>query len=195
MGTPSHSDILQRMVDAVEQVWRRLVRVCEEFRYARIDYAVVGGNAVAAWVKTIDPGGIRNTPDIDILIRREDRDAVKRVLGAAGFHYRHANGRDMFLDRPDASPRGAVHILFAGETVKPDQPVPNPDVSECVEMDAIRFATLDALVRTKLSSYRLKDRMHLVDLIEIGLLDRTWAGRLPSVLAARLQQLLDTPDG
>lgn len=183
------------MVDAVEQVRLRLLRARDALRTAGIDYAIVGGNAVAAWVKTIDPAGIRTTLDVDILIRRADFEDVKRALGAAGFHYRHANSLDMFLDKPGASPREAVHILFAGETVKPDQPLPNPDVSECVEMDAIRFATLDALVRNKLSSYRLKDRMHLVDLIQIGLVDSAWTRRLPPILAARLQQLLDTPDG
>ncbi len=194
MATSGHADIVQRMVNAVEKVRQRLIRACEALRAAGIDYAIVGGNAVAAWVKTVDPAGIRTTLDVDILVRRADFEAVKRALGAARFHYRHAGGLDMFLDHPGASPREAVHLLFAGETVKPDQPVPNPDVSESVEMDAIRFATLDALVKNKLSSYRLKDRMHLVDLIQIGLVDATWTRRLPPALAQRLQTLLDAPD-
>jgi hypothetical protein len=40
-----------------------------------------------------------------------------------------------------------------------------------------------------------KDRTHLRDLIEIGLIDATWPQRLAPELAARLQQLLDTPEG
>jgi hypothetical protein len=32
-------------------------------------------------------------------------------------------------------------------------------------------------------------------MIDVGLLDDTWIPRLPSELAARLQELLDTPDG
>lgn len=46
----------------------------------------------------------------------------------------------------------------------------------------------------KLTSYRDKDRMHLRDLIEVGLVDTSWIARLPAALAARLQSLLDNPE-
>lgn len=190
--------ILQRMVDAVEKVRQRLIAAAAALQSAGIEYAIVGGNAVAAWVKTIDPGGIRTTLDVDILVRREDFVAAKAALEAAGFTYRHAKSLDMFLDHPGASPREAIHILFALERVKDDQPEPNPDVSEFVEMDSIRFASLDALVRSKLSSYRLKDRMHLVDMLEVGLVNASWVARLRSThpsLANRLQLMIDSPEG
>jgi hypothetical protein len=35
---------------------------------------VAGGNAVAAWVATVDPSAVRNTQDVDILLRRADLD-------------------------------------------------------------------------------------------------------------------------
>jgi hypothetical protein len=47
----------------------------------------------------------------------------------------------------------------------------------------------------KLISWRLKDKMHLVDLIQIGLIDAKWPARLPPPLAERLQQLIDNPNG
>jgi hypothetical protein len=47
----------------------------------------------------------------------------------------------------------------------------------------------------KLTSYRRKDQVHLLDMLEIGLIDATWPARFPPELAARLQQLIDTPDG
>ncbi len=47
----------------------------------------------------------------------------------------------------------------------------------------------------KLTSFRDKDRVHLRDLLEVGLLDATWLPRLPEVLRERLQELIDTPDG
>jgi len=47
----------------------------------------------------------------------------------------------------------------------------------------------------KLTSFRLKDRVHILDFIEVGLIDATWIPRLPVDLAARLQELLDNPDG
>jgi hypothetical protein len=46
----------------------------------------------------------------------------------------------------------------------------------------------------KLTSYRLKDRVHILDMIGVGLIDATWPARLPAPLGARLQQLLDNPN-
>jgi hypothetical protein len=50
-------------------------------------------------------------------------------------------------------------------------------------------------MRMKLVSYRRKDQVHLLDPIGVGLLDSTWPARLPPPLSARLQQLLDDPNG
>jgi hypothetical protein len=47
----------------------------------------------------------------------------------------------------------------------------------------------------KLNSFRLKDQVHLLDMIGVGLVDQTWPARLPAALASRLQQLLDNPNG
>lgn len=47
----------------------------------------------------------------------------------------------------------------------------------------------------KLTSFRDRDRMHLRDLIDVGLVDETWTAQLPAELATRLQELLDNPDG
>lgn len=129
------------------------------------------------------------------MIRRRDFDAVKSALQGAGFVYRRAAGMDLFLDHAAASARDAVHIVFSGETVRANEPAPNPDVSESLEMGAIRVLDLEALVRIKLTAFRRKDQVHLADLIEIGLIDTAWPSRFPPVLAERLQHLLDTPDG
>ena len=47
----------------------------------------------------------------------------------------------------------------------------------------------------KLTSNRDKDRTHLRDFMEVGLVDSTWLPRLPAELSQRLKQLLDTPEG
>ena len=47
----------------------------------------------------------------------------------------------------------------------------------------------------KLNAFRRKDQVHLGDLISLGLIDATWLPRLVPEHAARLQQLLDDPDG
>ena len=46
----------------------------------------------------------------------------------------------------------------------------------------------------KLTSYRDKDRMHLRDLIDVGLADRSSCQGLPAELAERLHFLLDHPE-
>src|SRR5438067_13599892 len=113
---------LERMVSAVEKVRQRLLKAAAALRERGVPYAVIGGNAVAAWVSSVDESAVRNTQDVDILIRREDLDRVKAVLGAVGFVYRRSAGLDIFLDGPKAKAREAVHIVFANEKVRPHEP-------------------------------------------------------------------------
>ncbi|MEM8945803.1 MAG: hypothetical protein AAGD11_11525 [Planctomycetota bacterium] len=47
----------------------------------------------------------------------------------------------------------------------------------------------------KLVAHRLKDRVHLRDMIDVGLIDETWPAKYPGELGQRLQVLLDDPDG
>jgi hypothetical protein len=186
---------LDRMVTAVEKVRQRLLRSTAALEASGVPYAVAGGNAVAVWVARVDEAAVRNTVDVDILIRRQDLDAAKAALEAAGFHYRHVGGMDVFLDGPDAKVRDAVHLVFAGEMVRPHEVSPNPAVEESELADHFRVLSLEALVRIKLTAFRDKDRTHLRDMIEVGLLDQSWVSRYPPELGARLQHLLDTPNG
>ena len=119
-------DLLDRMVSAVEEVRERLLRATAALDRAGVLYAVIGGNAVASWVASVDEAAVRNTQDVDILLRRADLPAANAALEGAGFIYRHVRGVDMFLDGPDAKVRNAVHVLFAGEKVRPDDLLPSP---------------------------------------------------------------------
>lgn len=185
----------ERVAIAVEQVRHRLRRAVTALEKAAVPYAVCGGHAVAVWVTRADQGGVRNTPDVNILVRRADFDAAKVAMEAAGFVYRHVKSIDMFLDGPGAKARDAVHVIFANEKVKTDDVVPAPDVTESEPGDSFGVVALDALVRMKLVANRDKDRTHLRDFIEVGLVDATWPARFPPELAARLQHILDNPDG
>jgi hypothetical protein len=78
-------DVLERMVLAVEKVRERLRRAAGVLDAAGIPYAVIGGNAVAAWVSKVDPGAARNTVDVDLMINRSDLPAVTKALESAGF--------------------------------------------------------------------------------------------------------------
>ena len=183
------------MIRAVEKVRQRVLRAASALEKADIPYAVAGGNAVAAWVSRVDEAAVRNTQDVDILLRRTDLEAAKIAMAEAGFVYRHAAGIDMFLDGPDAKARDAVHVVFAGEKVRREYTDPAPDVSESEATESFRVLELESLVRMKLTSFRDKDKMHVRDLLEVGLIDAAWVDRLPAELGARLQVLLDTPDG
>src|SRR5215475_6855022 len=120
----------ERMIRAVEKVRERLLRAAAALEAGAIPYAVAGGNAVAAWVSRVDEAAVRNTQDVDILLRRADLAQAKQVLAEAGFIHRHAASVDMFLDGPDAKARDAVHIVFSGEKVRPEYILPVPDVAE-----------------------------------------------------------------
>lgn len=188
-------DILERMVLAVEKVRERLRRASAALDAAGIPYAVIGGNAVAAWVSKVDPGAARNTVDVDLMVNRSDFQAVTVALEEVGFVYQDLLGVAMFLDGPNGSPRDAVHLLFAGEKVRPHYAAAAPDLDTAEEHDAYQLLALEPLVRMKLTSFRRKDQVHLLDLIEVGLIDRSWLDRLQLELATRLQELLDDPDG
>jgi hypothetical protein len=186
---------LERMVRAVEKVRERLLRATAALQQAGVPYAVAGGNAVASWVSGVDEAAVRNTQDVDLLLRRSDLEAAKAALATAGFVWRHVAGIDLFLDGPQAKARDAVHIVFAAEKVRPEYALPAPDVTEVDQAPAFRVLSLDALVRMKLTSFRRKDQMHLLDLLDVGLIDASWCSRLPPELAPRLQELIANPNG
>jgi hypothetical protein len=187
-------DVLDRMVLAVEKVRERLHRSTQALEAAGIPYAVVGGNAVAAWVSKVDPDAARNTVDVDLMINRADLEAVKVAMASAGFIYQEVYGVHMFLDGPDGRPRSAVHILFAGEKVDPSYTDAAPEVTSLGQHEAYKLVDLEPLVRMKLTSFRRKDQVHIQDLMNVRLVDETWVSRLTPELAARLQELVDEPE-
>lgn len=188
-------ELWARIERAVEIVKDRLRRVTQALNAADIPYAVIGGNAVQHWVAQVDESVVRNTRDVDIILRRSDLDRATAALAPHGFIYRHSRGVSMFLDGPDAKARDAVYVIFAGEKVTSDSLVAAPDVDRFVMMENARTLPLEDLVTMKLTSFRDKDRVHIRDMASIGLIDETWPARFPPELAARLQQLLDDPDG
>ncbi|HEX3151867.1 MAG TPA: hypothetical protein VHR66_27595 [Gemmataceae bacterium] len=195
MQTLAAEDVLERMVRAVENVRDRLLRATAALDTAGVPYAVIGGNAVAVWVARVDRAAVRNTQDVDILLRRPDLPAARAALEAVGFVYRHSAGIDMFLDGADAKARDAVHVLFAREKVRRDYAEAAPDIEPHDLAPPFRVLALESLVRMKLTSNRDKDRTHIRDLIGVDLIDDTWIDRLQPELAERLRNILDNPDG
>ncbi|MGL6094486.1 MAG: hypothetical protein ACRC7O_01625, partial [Fimbriiglobus sp.] len=161
-------DTLDRMVRAVEQVKERLLRSTAVLAAETIPYAVIGGNAVAAWVSRVDPEAIRNTRDVDILLARTDFTAAKSAMASAGFVHVEVAGVHVFIDGPDGRPSGGVHIIFADEKIKPIDPAPAPRIEEAgPSSEGYRVVTLEALVRMKLVAWRRKDQVHLQDMLRV----------------------------
>src|SRR5436853_1585724 len=110
-----NAEILDRMERAVAKVRERLLRATAALNQAGVPYAVVGGNAVASWVATVDEGAVRNTRDVDLLVRRSDLTVITTALEGAGFVHDEVLDVVMFRDGAEGKPSGAVHLLFDGE--------------------------------------------------------------------------------
>ena len=180
-----------RIIAAVEEARERACRAAGALNEAGIPHVVIGGHAVASWVARVDKEAVRNTKDVDLLVRRDDFPRVVDVLQSIGFIHQNVSGVDLFLDGPEGSVRSAVHIVFAGEKVRPDYLLPTPDVAESEPGPDFPVPTLDALVRMKLTSFRIKDKVHLMDMLDVGLIDESWAGRFPPEISARLEELVE----
>ena len=185
----------ERALMAAEKVKERLRRSTKALDDAGVPYAVVGGNAVAEWVARVDDEAVRNTRDVDLLIRRADLQAARVALENVGFVYHQLLDVDTFIDGPTGKPSGGVHMLFAGEKVRPGDEHALPELGESERAAEFQVTSLEALIRMKLMAWRDKDRTHLRDLIGVGLIDATWPARFPPPLGDRLQNLLDDPNG
>lgn len=175
--------------DAVEKLFDVTKRFSDALDAAQIPYRVVGGLAVFVHVDARDPMAARLTKDVDVAIDRKNLDAIHAALKPHGFAYRHVAGVDMFLDAKNPKVRGAVHLLFAGERVKPDDieavPYSLPEQSP----RGFWVAPVVDLVHMKLTSYRLKDQVHIQDLDHAGLITPEIEQTLSGPLLARLQEV------
>ncbi len=153
-------------------------------------YAVIGGNAVAAWVASVDPDAVRSTKDVDILARRDDLSSVADALLPLGLIQDDVLGVTIFIDRGDPSPKRGVHVAIANERIRPHYDHPAPDVA-AVARDIAPFPVIDlpALVAMKLQSFRDIDRAHLTDLKGVGLITPALVAKLPTDLRARMKQI------
>ena len=184
-------DLWEQYVMALEDVTDRLKRITGALAEASVPYALVGGQAVAMWVATRDPAAVRTTKDVDLLLRREDLPKARAAALSAGMDYFEVMGVGMFLDRSDPNPRHAVHLVWANERVRPEYALPSPTVDQRETLpDGIPVVSLPGLVLMKLMSHRDQDRVHLRDMIDVGLIGRDLLEDLPRELAERLDALL-----
>jgi len=181
----------ERFVMAVERVERRLRRVTGALNGSGIPYAVIGGNAVAVWVAKADPSATRTTVDVDLLVEQARIDDVTAALTRLGFDRHDLRLLVLFTDPDEPSRRSRVHLVRADRKVLPSYAHPAPSVTESVFEPGQGFWLLDlpALVRMKLTSFRDIDRVHIRDMLSVGLIDETVRSSLPADLYARLEEL------
>lgn len=181
---------------AVEEVQERLRRTVAALNSRNIPYAVVGGNAVAIWVATKDEGAIRATKDVDILVDRRDLLPIITVMDRAGFQHTDVHGVSMFIDRDDPIPSRGVHLVFAQEKVRPQDLEPTPAVKIGIrDEDGAPALDLPELLTMKLIAFRDLDRVHIRDMLRVGLIGPDWVERVPAQLRSRLEEILANPDG
>jgi hypothetical protein len=176
---------------ALDEVTARMTRITQALSAAGVPHALVGGQAVALWVATRDAAAVRTTKDVDLLLARGDLPRARAAALAADMDYFEVLNVGMFLARDDPNPRKAVHLVWAGERVKAEYPLPSPMLDDCLELSpGLNVVPLAALVVMKLMANRDQDRVHLRDMIDVGLVDRQSLAGLPSELSVRLDALL-----
>src|SRR5205823_10968962 len=120
--------------------------------------------------------------------------AITAALEQAGFVHDELLDVVMFRDGAEGKPSEAIHLLFAGEKIRPDHLLPAPEIETVKDPANFPVIALESLLAMKLMANRDKDRTHLRDMIGVRLIDRSWLPKLPPELADRLKQILDTPD-
>lgn len=155
---------------------------------AGIDYRVVGGLATYLYIEEWAPDAGRLTRDIDVAVRRKDLERIAKTMEPFGFMHRRVAGVDMLVQGDVPSARRAVHLVFAGEKVRPEYQEPVPDFGPFRTLKGIRLMPLADLVRMKLTSFRAKDEAHIKDLDEVGLITAEIEAGLSPVLRKRLAE-------
>jgi hypothetical protein len=176
----------EKAVDKLLDVTHRFASALEA---AGVPYRVIGGLAVFVHVDTCDPMAARLTKDVDVAIERRSLDAIRTAVEPFGFTYRHVAGVDMFLDANDPRARGAVHVVFAGEKVRPDYVEPVPASDPVRAPQGFFIAPVVDLVHMKLTSFRLKDKVHIQDMDSVGLITPEIETTLLPILAERLAEV------
>lgn len=190
-----HTLFLERAFRAIERVRQRLLRSTAALDRHGVPYAVIGGHAVAGWAARVDEDAVRNTAGVDLLLNRADLPRAVTALAEAGFVPTEVHGVTLFLERESPNPRRGIHVVLAGERVRPHEPHPAPSLAR-IKRSEEGFAVLDLppLLTMKLTANRDKDRVHIRDMLELGMITPDLEAQLPSDLRARLDTIRANPE-
>jgi hypothetical protein len=128
---------IDRMVRAVELVRERLIRSTSALEAEDISYAACGGNAVSAWVSRADQSAVRNTQDVDLVLRDEDYSTAASAMASAGFVHRRVASADLFLDGENGRERDSVKVHVVGRATSRHGVLPNPNIDLAPRLKAL----------------------------------------------------------
>ena len=169
-----------------------LHRIVDALDAQQIPYELVGGMAVLVHVEEANSEHSTVTRDVDLMVNRVDLGRIKEAAAAGGFRFRHTAGVDMLIHGPAESARNAVHLIFSGEKVRPNQATENPPIDpepKLVQGKEVMVVKVADLIRLKLSSFRDKDRVHVRGMDSAGLITTVVEEGLPAELVVRLRQV------
>jgi predicted nucleotidyltransferase len=167
---------------------KTLARITRDLEEHGIHYAVIGATALLAH------GYPRLTEDIDLLMTREGLEKFHDELIGLGYAPAFPGARKKLRSTIDDV---SIEVMTTGEYPgdgKP-KPVSMPDpVTASIEIDGIRFVTLEKLIELKLASgisapHRLKDLADVQELIRIRKLDADFVEKLDPYVRPKYLEL------
>ncbi len=173
----------------VEQLFDRIKQLHSLLTTAGIPYRIVGGMAVFMHVSERDPLRARLTADVNATLERRYLTKVIEAARKVGWVYRPVEGVDMLVDGEQPNARSTVHLVFLHEKVRPEYEEAVPASRAVETREGILLAPVEDLVRMKLTSFRLKDRVHIQDMDAVGLIGAEMEAGLPELLRARLAEV------
>ncbi|MBV9768413.1 MAG: hypothetical protein JOZ32_02480 [Bryobacterales bacterium] len=174
----------------MEQLFGLVAHLHFALTKAGIEYRVIGGMAVFLQVSARDPDAARFTRDVDIAVDRTDLERISKAAEDFAFRHRHVGGLDMLVSAEDPKARSAVHLVFVREKVQPGDLQAIPDFSEPTRtVEGFLIAPVQDLVRMKLTSFRMKDKTHIIDMDSVGLITQEIEAALSEPLRRRLHQV------
>ncbi len=154
-----------------------LMRLVADLKAHQIDYQVIGAIALMAH------GYPRFTEDIDIILTPDDLKKFHRELIGLGYAPAFPGARKRLRSTRDGTP---IEVISSGDFPGDGKPkavaFPKP-AEDSVEIDGVRFPTLEKLIELKLASGmtapdRLKDLADVQELIKIRGLSSEFAAKL-----------------
>lgn len=167
-----------------------LARLIADLKEHEIDYVVIGAIALMAY------GYPRFTEDIDLILDADGLEKFHQELIGLGYSPAFQGARKRLRSTRDGTP---IEVIAAGEFPGDGKPKPVcfPKPSEdSVEIDGVKFPTLEKLIELKLASGmtapdRLKDLADVQELIKVRGLSSEFADKLNPYVREKFLELME----